>query len=95
MDDIAIAIEKDNRRPVPYVTRGEIYLAMDKTEEAIRDFDKALSIKDGIKEAYEGRAKCYRKLAETEQDPAKKAELIAMAEVDEKIAESLKKGGKA
>ncbi len=95
MDDITIAIENDNRRPIPYVARGGIYLAMDKAVEAIRDFDKALSIKDDIREAYEGRAKCYRKLAETEQDPAKETELIAKAEADERKAESLKKGGKA
>ena len=44
-----------------------------------------------IKDAYENRAKCFRNLAESEEDPTKKAELIAKAEADEKKAESLKK----
>ena len=72
-----------------------MYMAMNKPIEAIRDFNHALTIKDSIKEAYEGRAQCYRKLAEAEQDPTKKADLIAKAEADEKKAESLKKGDKA
>ena len=95
MEDINIAIGKDNKEDRSYVVRGEIYMAMNKPIEAIHDFSHALTIKDSIKDAYEGRAQCYRKLAEVEQDPAKKADLIAKAEADEKKAESLKKGDKA
>ena len=64
---------------------------MNLPEKAIPEFDHALSIDDGIKQAYENCAKCFRKLAETEEDPTKKAELTAKAEADEKKAESLKK----
>ena len=91
MRDVNIAIEKDNKESVLFVTRGEIYIAMNKLSEAIADFDHALSIKDSIIEAYENRAKCFRKLAEAEEDPTKKAKLIAKAGADEKKAESLKK----
>ena len=89
LEDIIIAIDKDKGNHIPYVTRGEIYLAMDKPNDAIRDFDHALSMKDDIKGAYENRAKCYMKLAESEEDPLKKAELINKAEADVKKAESL------
>ena len=91
MRDVNIAIEKDNKESVLFVTRGEIYIAMNKLSEAIADFDHALSINNDIKDAYENRAKCFRNLAESEEDPTKKAELIAKAEADEKKAESLKK----
>ena len=73
-----------------YVTRGEVYLTMEKPNEAIVDLDHALSIKDDIKEAYENRATCYKKLAEIEKDPTKKAELVSLGEADEIKVESLK-----
>jgi len=91
LNDINNAIKKDASAPVSYVTRGEVYLAMNLFEKAIHEFDYALSIDEGIKQAYDNRAKCYRKLAETEDDPTKKVELTAKAEADEKKAESLKK----
>ena len=90
MNDVNDAIEIDNKAYVSYVTRGEIYFTMNKPKEAIIDFNNALSLDSDIKVAYEYRAQCYRKLAETEQDPTKKTDLIAKAEADEKKAESLK-----
>ena len=90
LNDANIAIEKDNKEFVCYVTRGEVYMALGELNKAIVDFNHALSINVGIKEAYENRAKCFRKLAESVEDPSKKAELITKAEADEKKAESLK-----
>lgn len=89
--DINEAISKDNNDPVFYVTRGEIYFAKEMFNEAVADFSNALKMNDGIKEAFENRAKCYRKLAETENDETKNAELIAKAEADEEKAKTLKK----
>ena len=50
-----------------------------------------MSIDDKFIDSLENRAKCFRRLAEMEEDPTKKTELIAKAEADEKKAESLKK----
>ncbi|SEV81714.1 TPR repeat-containing protein [Prevotella sp. khp7] len=78
-----------------YVTRGEIFMAMNNYIDAINDFTQAISYNPNSIETLEYRAKCYRKLAETEQDPAKKADLIAKAKADEKIVKSLKKKKKS
>ena len=79
---------------VSFITKGEIYIAMEKYSDAIELFTQALSYNEKCKESFEYRAKCYRKLAEAELDEEKKAQLIAKAEVDEKKAESLKEGDK-
>lgn len=79
---------------VSFITKGEIYIAMEKYSDAIELFTQALSYNEKGKESFEYRAKCYRKLAEAELDEDKKKELIAKAEADEKKAESLKKGDK-
>ena len=76
---------------ISFVTRGEIFMAMNNYIDAINDFTQALSYNPNSIETLEYRAKCYRKLAEAEQDPAKKADLIAKAEADEKVVKSLKK----
>lgn len=70
-------------------TKGEILLNMENYHEAIRMYTKALSLNNNSKPSLLNRAKCYRKLAESEQDPAKKAELITKAEADEEKAKSL------
>ena len=80
---------------VPHMTRGEIYMAMNNWLNAIKDFSQALSYNGNCKEPFEYRAKCYRRLAETEPDEEKKAELIAMAEADEQKAKSTNKEGEA
>ena len=79
---------------VSFITKGEIYIAMEKYSDAIELFTQALLYNEKGKESFEYRAKCYRRLAETEPDEEKKAQLIAKAEVDEKKAESLKEGDK-
>ena len=80
---------------VSFITKGEIYIAMEKYSDAIELFTQALSYNEKGIESFEYRAKCYRKLAETEPDEEKKAELIAKAEADEQKAESLKKESEA
>lgn len=100
LEDINTAIRIDNKSFILYVTRGEVYIAMGEIHKALADFNYALSTIGSavisnddiviIIEAYETRAKCYRKLAEEEQDPEKQAEWIAKAEADEQKAASLK-----
>lgn len=93
LDDVNIAIEM-KKDGCYYDTRGQIYMAMDNNIEALKDFDNALSLNNKYREALVNRAQCYRKLAEVEQNPAKKADLVAKAEDDEKKAEALKKEDK-
>ena len=88
---VFIALSKDKSDSYVFDTRGQIYMTMCEYEKALNDFDHALSLNKYYYEAYKNRASCYRKMAETEEDPTKKAELIAKAEADEKKAESLKK----
>jgi tetratricopeptide (TPR) repeat protein len=92
LKDANIAIEKDREDHDAYDTRGQIYMKKGKNEDALKDFNYALSLKPNYIVALENRARCYRKLAETEQDEKKKAELNSKAEADEKKAEELKKG---
>ena len=94
LEDINRSIELNGGKFAYYVTRGEIYLSMERYVDALADFTQALSFNVSYNKAFEYRAICYRKLAEAEQDPAKKADLIAKAEADEQRAESLKKEDK-
>lgn len=94
LKDINRSIELTGGQFAYYVTRGEIYLSMERYVDALADFTQALSFNVSYNKAFEYRAICYRKLAEAEQDPAKKADLIAKAEADEQRAESLKKEDK-
>ena len=90
LDDANTAIEKEKTNHLFYDTRGEVLMKMDRNEDALIDFDKALSLDANFIESLENRAKCYRKLAEKEQDPATKAIWVAKAKADEKKVESLK-----
>ena len=94
LNDVNISIEKDANNDCAYDTRGQIYMAMGRNEDALVDLNHAVSLNANYIEGLESRAKCYHKLAEAEQDPEKKANLIAKAEVDEKKVESLKMGDK-
>ena len=73
-----------------FITKGEIYIAMEKYSDAIDLFTQALSYNEKGKEPFKLRAICYRQLAEAELDEDKKKELIAKAEADEQKVESLK-----
>ena len=55
--------------------------------DAIADFTRALKLNDKYKESYEKRAKCYRKLAE--QDEQQKADYLIKAKSDEEKAAEL------
>ena len=90
MKNINIAIEKNSKLYIAFVTRGEILMAIEKINEAIEDFNLAIWLNNDYRKSYENRAKCYRKLAEMEQDAEKKSNLIAKAETDEKKARTLK-----
>ncbi len=91
--DKAISFKPNNVNA--YNNRGNLKNRMGDQIGALSDYSTAISFKPDYAKAYNNRAQCYRKLAESEQDPTKKEELIAKAEADEKKAESLKKSGKA
>ena len=88
--DFNKAIELKPDYAKTYQLRGCIKINNGDYYGAIEDFNMAISIKPDLTLSYENRAKCYRKLAESEQDEAKKAKIIANAEADEKRVESLK-----
>ena len=90
MNNINTALKIDDKNAIAYITRGQILLAMNKPTEAIIDLNKGLSIDDSLKEGFEIRAKCLRELAEIEQYPEKKAELLEKAKADEEKAQSMK-----
>ncbi|MBR3979968.1 MAG: tetratricopeptide repeat protein [Bacteroidales bacterium] len=94
MRDVNIAIEKNGSQHSYYETRGEIYMAMGKYEEALADFNRSLSLFDKDKDSLMQRAKCYRHLAEKEQNKKQKNELISKAEADEKMVDMLNKDNK-
>ena len=79
----------DDSEYVHFLTRGEIYMAMLKYNEAVIDFNNAINLNDKYKESYEKRAKCYRKLAEQEQDEQQKADYLNKAKADEDKAKEL------
>lgn len=89
MADFDKAIELKPDYAKAYQGRGIIKFDNGDYFEAIEDFNMAISYKPDLILSYRNRAKCYRKLAESEQDEAKKTELIANADEDEKRVESL------
>ena len=90
LDDVEKAISIDSTDACFYDTRGEILSAMGEYAEALSNYHTAITINASCKEAYYNRAKCYRKLAEKEQDESKKAEYLTKAEADEQKTESLR-----
>jgi tetratricopeptide (TPR) repeat protein len=91
---VNVAIEKASNVCYYYDTRGQIYMAMDRNDDALKDLNHSLSIDPNYIEALVSRSNCYRKLAEVEKVAEKKAELISKAEADEQKAEALKKEDK-
>ena len=91
--DKAISLNPDDIKAIN--NRANLKFDMADYDSALSDYDKAISLNTDDANAYKGRAYSFRKLAESKQDPAKKEDLIAKAESDEKKAESLKKDGKA
>ena len=92
MKDYDKAIELNPNYSGAYNNRGNLRGDMGDVEGAMKDYDKAIELNPNYSKAYSNRAECYRRLAEKEEDPTKKAELISKAESDEMKAKSLKKG---
>ena len=85
MMDYNRSIELDPKRFYTYIKRGHLKFVLNDISGALNDLNKSLEITPNYPETLECRAKCYRKLAEDEQDDNKKTEWIAKAEADEKI----------
>lgn len=90
LQDVNYAIIQNASDDIFYVTKGEIYLAMKNYNEAILQFNQALSLNKNNEEAYIHRAECYRKLANKSRNKTKKAEYIALAELDDAKINQLK-----
>ena len=77
-----------------YLNLGKLKFDTGEYAVALGYYEKAINKNNANEVFYSNRAKCYRKLAENEQDPAKKADYIAKAEEDKNTAEELKQKGK-
>lgn len=90
LDYVNKAIELDGGAFAFWDTKGEICLNMEKYEEAIWLYTKALSLNENFKQSLVNRANCYKKLAENEKDSTKKIVLLSKADADGKKAETIK-----
>lgn len=95
MSDYDKAISIKPNYALAYICRGFLKMSMGDDDGAISDYNESISINPNLVDTYSYRAECYRKLAETEQDPTKQADYIAKAEADEKKAEELSQKGKS
>lgn len=93
--DYNIAIDLNPFFYGAYKCRGVLERNAKNFVPAISDLSRAIALKATDDELYIERAKCYRQLVVNERDSLKKDRFIAMAETDEKKAESLKEGNKA
>ena len=84
----AIILNPNNKNA--YNNRGVCKFDMGDVVGALEDYNMAIVLEPYFFKALNNRAQCYRKLAEAEQDFAKKSDLIAKAEADEKKVASLK-----
>lgn len=73
-----------------YLNRGKLKFLTKDIISALSDFEKSIEKYPNDPKSYESRAKCYRKLAETEQNEEKAFEWIAKAEADKKKEAQLK-----
>ena len=89
ISEINKAIKKSPSDHRNYLVRGVIYMSNRKYNEAISDFTLVIGLKPESKYSYLFRAECYRKLAENEEDPAKKAEYLKKAQDDKNEANKL------
>lgn len=85
------AIEIKTDYPSAYYNRGLLKQRQDDITEALKDYNKAIELNPNNDLYYKTRAKCLRKLADSENDEKKKEDYISKAENDEKKVESLKK----
>ena len=91
LEDYNRAIFLNQNNTEAYNNRGVLKFNMGEQAGVLEDYNKAISLKPDYINAYINRALFYKKVAESEVSPLKKADLIAKAEADEKKAESLKK----
>ena len=83
MADYDKAIELHSNYLAAYMSRGNLKYGLGDINGALNDINKALEIVPNYPKALESRAKCYRKMAEAEQDDEKKSAWIAKADADE------------
>ena len=93
LEDINRALSLDDKEytHIYHITKGEIYMAMKKYPDAIKEFTLTLSLKDDVKDAYKYRGECYRELAKVNSGGEKVYEYNVLAEADEKKYEELDK----
>ena len=77
-----------------YNKRGQLRFDNGDYKKAVEDFEMAIEKKDDEPDYYSSCAKCYRKLAENEQDPTERTKYEAKAREYEERAEELKQKGK-
>lgn len=90
MLDYNRAIELNPKYFAAYMSRGNLKYYWGDIKGAISDIEKAIDIVPNYPKTYESRAKCYRKMAELEQDKEKASEWIAKAEADEEKEAAIK-----
>jgi len=90
LEDRRKAIELDPENAKYYDQRSITLHVMGRYEEAIADDNNAIELHPENADYYNSRAKTYRKLAETTEDPAQKAEYERLASEDEATAKKLR-----
>jgi tetratricopeptide (TPR) repeat protein len=85
--DMAIRLKPDFFEA--YFNLGLSKQKLEKYDDAIKDFSIMIQHCQDFAITYTYSAQCYWRLADNESNPARKKELIALAEKDEQKAESL------
>ena len=85
MVDFNKAIELYPNDYYAYLKRGNLKFYLNDLNGALNDLDNSIKIFPNYPETIASRAKCYRKMAEIEQDDKKRQEWISKAEADEKM----------
>ena len=94
LDDIITFYPKYSEIWAVYGNRAAMRFTNEDYVNALVDYTEAISKNNDVDYLYSGRADCYRKLVENEQNSAKRDEYEAKAEENEQIAEELKQKGK-
>ena len=95
LDDIITFYPKYSEIWAVYGNRAAMRFTNEDYVNALVDYTEAISKKNDVDYLYSGRADCYHKLAENEQDQEKKAKYEAKANEYEERAKELKQKGKA
>ncbi len=91
IENINKSLELKNDWAIPYFYRGAVYDAMEKYDEAMLDYTKALSIDDKMTDAYYNRAKIILSRKDIENPNIQNAinDLEKALELDEKFVDAL------